>query len=254
MLASILPNEPFVFFLIFARIGGALMVMPAFGERQVPARMRLMLALVITLVVSPVLMDTLPGAPESPWALFILLGGEIVVGLFMGTLARLLISALSVAGQAISFQMSLANAFFADPAFSQQSSLPANFLMTLALLLIFVTNLHHMLLRAVINSYGLFVPGAALPVEDFAGAIVDMIAESFLLALQLASPFLVVGLLLYLGLGLLGRLMPQVQVFFVAMPLQIALGLTVMAITVSVLVLWFLDRFQELYFGLFVVG
>jgi flagellar biosynthetic protein FliR len=117
----------------------------------------------------------------------------------------------------------------------------------LGVFLIFASNLHHLMLMAVIDSYSLFVPGAPLPVGDFSDVAARIASKSFLLAMQISAPFIVMGMLFYLGMGLLARLMPQVQIFFIAMPVQIFLGFTVMAMTLSASMMWFLGAFQNTF-------
>jgi len=254
MLDVLVPETVFAFLLLFARIGAALMLLPGFGELYVAPRIRLLLALAITLVLMPVLSGGLPGLPGDPASLLLLLGGEIAVGVFLGVLAQIILSALHTAGMIVAFQSGFANALAFDPNTNQQGSLAGLFLGTTALLLLFVAGGHHLMLRAVADSYGLFVPGDPLPVGDFSMAVTDVVARSFALALQIAAPFIVVGLLFYLGLGLLARLMPQVQVFFIAMPLQILLGLFLLALTVSALMMWFMTRFRDLFGAFLATG
>ena len=136
MLGQLIAAELFAPLLIFARVGSALMLLPAIGDSVVPARYRLMLALLISLLVSPVLSPGLPVLPDDPIALTLLVLGEILVGVFLGLVARLVLTAVDVAGMVISFNLSLANAFVFNPAMTAQSSLIGTFLTTVAVLLI----------------------------------------------------------------------------------------------------------------------
>jgi flagellar biosynthetic protein FliR len=253
MLEQLLPNDVFSVILVFARMGGALMLLPGFGEVFVPSRVRLLLALAVTVVVTPLVTPSLPSAPDGPLAMFVALGGEIAVGLFLGSLARMMVAALHMAGVIAGFQASLSNAQLFDPVSSEQGSLLGSLLHVLGVFVIFAADMHHMMLGALVDSYGLFVPGAPLPVGDFSAAAVRVIGTSFALAMQIAAPFIVAGMLFYLALGLLARLMPQVQVFFIAMPVQIALGFLVLALTLSAGMMWFLGAFQDTFQGLLVV-
>lgn len=245
MLNEILTTDAFAVGLVFARLGSAVMLMPGFAESYVSARIRLMIALALTIVVTPVVSVHLPPMPTNLISAAILVGGEIVIGIFMGSLMRLMVSALHVAGVIIGFQTSLSNATFFDPSSSQQGALIAAFFNILGVFMIFVTDLHHLMLMAVADSYTLFKPGGTLQFGDFSQTIVRLLSESFALGLQLAAPFIVVGTVFYAGLGLLGRLMPQVQVFFIAVPLQIMIAFVVMAMTLSVSMFWFLARFED---------
>jgi flagellar biosynthetic protein FliR len=245
MLEQIIPQNLFAFFLVFARIGSVLLLMPGFGEAFVPARMRLIIALAVSLVVLPIVSRVLPPTPTTPIGLFILLGNEIVAGLFIGAAARTMMAALQAAGMVAAYQSSLANALVADPASQQQGALAGSFLSVTALLLIFVTNLHHVMLAAIVDSYGVFVPGQPLPIGDLSAATARVVGRSFLLAVQVSAPFIVVGLLFSAGVGLLNRLMPQVQMFFIIMPLQVFLGILLLMITASSILLWFMSAFGE---------
>ncbi len=249
MLQGILQADLFAFFLVFARVGSAVMLIPGFGETFVPPRMRLMIALGISLVVAPVVAPALPSLPGDAVTMFLMLGGEIVVGLFLGSVARFLFSALQTAGMIIAYQTGLANALVADPTTSAtavaQGAIFGAFLGIVGVVVIFESGLHQLILGAVVDSYGVFVPGDLPPLADFSNAAARVVADSFELAMRMAAPLIVVALVFYLGIGLLGRLMPQMQVFFVALPLQIALGLLVLALSVGAAMVFFLGAYGE---------
>ncbi len=250
MLAGLLSANVFAFFLVFARIGTAFMLLPGFGDAYVGRRVRLMMALAVAAALTPVVSDTMPGLPDQPLHLFFLLAGEIIVGAFLGTAANLLAQSLQIAGMMISYQAGLANATLFNPLMAQQSSLIGTFLSIVGTILLFATNLHHLLLQALVDSYELFVPGVLMPVGDFSQVIARLVADAFKLAFQLATPFFVFGILFYVGLGLLARLMPQMQVFFIALPLQIILTLLLLTISVSAMMLWYLDNFEATFVGI----
>lgn len=245
MLAGLLTAEIFAVLLIFVRVGAAMMLLPGFGESYVAPRVRLLLALLLAVLLAPVISPDLPALPDSPWLLGVLVLGEVVVGVFLGTLARLFMSALTTGGMMIASSSALANAMVNDPSAAQQGSIAGSFLSIVALLTIFALDLHHLMLRAVVESYGLFVPGQALPLGDFSDVIARIVAKTFLLSFQIAMPFVAVATIFYLGIGLLSRLMPQVQIFFIAMPLQIAAGLVVMSLALPAIILWFTGSLES---------
>ncbi len=244
MLEQILPAEIFAILLIFVRVGGATMLLPGYGEPFVSPRLRLLFALMVSMVVAPVLSETLPKMPDSAPLLALLILGEVVIGVFIGTIARMFLAALTTAGMLIGYMSSMANALTNDPSAAQQGSIAGSFLTLVALLTIMTLDLHHLLLMAVVDSYDLFVPGQVPPIADFSEMVTRTMSETFLLSFQIAAPFVVVGLIFYLGLGLLGRLMPQMQVFFVAMPLQIMVGLGVLFIALPVTLRWFIESLE----------
>ncbi len=245
MLHQLLAVNTFAFILIFVRVGAVITVLPGFSAGYVSIRIRLLLALAISFLLTPVLAERLPGLPATPIALGLLLLAETLIGLFLGAIARIVVASLHVAGTFASYFASLTSALVNDPVTDQQSSTIAGFFGTVGVLLIFVADLHHLMLSAVVESYAVFVPGALPPIGDFADMIAQRVAASFALGLQMAAPFLIFGMAYYIGLGLLGRLMPQLQVFFIGIPLQISLQIWVMMLTLSGIMMVFLNRFSE---------
>ena len=244
MLEELLQLNLFAFFLIFARVGTAILLLPGFSATYVAARFRLVLGLTISFVLFPVLAASLPVPPKELSGLALMLGGEVVVGAFFGFILRILISALQTAGTIAALSSSMANALIQDPIAEQQSSTFSGFLLTIGVVLIFVSDLHHLMLRALVETYAIFEPGEPLPFGDFANAVGRQVADSFSLGLQMSAPFVVIGLTYYIGLGLLGRLMPQLPVFFFGLPVQITLQLFVFTITISGIMLAFIQNFD----------
>lgn len=240
---DMLPQTAFLFLLIFARVGTMAMALPGIGDRTVPPRIRLVFALALSLILYPLAESSMPQLPLGMAGLVAALAREIVIGAALGAAVRLIVSAIQLAGGAIAMQTGLAFAQSVDPQAGTQSTLFATFLSVLAVTLIFATDLHHLLLAAMHDSYVLIRPGAPLPVGDFSESAVSILAAAFRIALQLSAPFLVFGLVFYLGMGVLTRLIPQVQVFFIAMPANILLGFALLLLLLSTMMLWFLDYF-----------
>jgi flagellar biosynthetic protein FliR len=158
---------------------------------------------------------------------------ELMIGAVLGLTARLAISALQVAGFVIAQQLGLGFVTAVDPTQNQQGVLIGNFLSMLGITLIFATDLHHLIIAAMNDSYAIFRPGELPLVGDAANHITRVIATAFRIGIQLSAPFLVFGLLFNLGLGVLSRLMPQMQVFFIGLPLSILLGLLLMLLVIG---------------------
>lgn len=254
MLGSLLTEEAFAFALVFVRLGAALMLLPTIGESAVPARTRLHLALAFTVVLTPLLADSLPALPDNALELLALVLGEAAVGLFLGAGARIVMSALHVGGMVFSFQSSLAAAQIFDPNQAAQTSVAGNFLNLLAIVVIFVTDLHHLLLAGLVDSYALFPAGAPWPAADGANAVARLVADAFRIGVQIAAPVLVAGFLLYLGAGLLNRLMPQMMVFFVMLPIQITLAFAILTLSLAGALYLFADFFDQTWLFLTAPG
>lgn len=246
LLEEYLTGNVFALMLIFARIGTAFAILPGLSAPHVDARVRVGVAMGVSLAVLPILAPSLPAQPASATALTLLIAGEILIGGFLGAIGQVLLAALQTAGTLIAMFASLANAFIQDPISEQQSATVATFMTTTGLLLVFVTDLHHLMIWAVVDSYGLFTAGSLIAVGDVADLLAHRVDDSFAVGLQLSAPFLIVALTYYLGLGLISRLTPQMQaVFFAAMPLQIALQIAVLMITFSSIMMVFLAYFQD---------
>ncbi len=244
-MVDLLPTEIFAFLLVFSRLGAMFMLLPALGETAIPMRVRLVMALAVTFLIYTLVSASLPGIPASPLMLSLLIIIEIFIGIMIGTAIRLLLSALHTAGTIIAMQTGLAMAMAFDPAQGAQSALMSTFLTLMAVVLIFTTNMHYMMIAAMLDSYSLFPVGAEINTSDFAEIVIRTVANSFLIGIQIASPFIVYGLIFNVGLGIVARLMPQLQVFFIAMPLNILIGFMILAIVLPAGMMWFLQNMES---------
>ncbi|HVZ90093.1 MAG TPA: flagellar biosynthetic protein FliR [Rhizomicrobium sp.] len=236
-----------VYLLVFSRVGAMIMLMPAIGETGVPPMARLVLALAISLALAPTVSAAYPqAAPSTGLALGLLIAQETTAGVLVGAMARIIMSALQVAGTIIATQTGLAYAQTVDPTNpGAQSAIVGNFLSLLAVVLIFSFNLHHLAIGAVAGSYRLLPPGGALPSGDMAELAIRLVSGSFALGFQLAAPFLVFGFALSVGIGVLARLMPQLQIYFVAMPINILAGFLLLILLIGGMMTLFLDFFSS---------
>ncbi|WP_436637802.1 flagellar biosynthetic protein FliR [Microbaculum sp. FT89] len=242
MQIELLPGVAFVFMLIFARVGTMLMLMPALGESSFPARLRLVFALALALVLYPVVGPDYPPVPADFGTILRLLIIEFAIGFLIGLTTRFITFCLQVAGSTIAFQIGLGFAQNVDPTQGIQGALFASFLSMLGIALIFAADLHYLFLGAIRDSYVLFRPGAPLPVRDAALIALETFAGTFKVGVQMAAPFIAFGLIFYLGLGVLSRLMPQIQIFFVAMPANILIGFLLLALVLGSTMAWFLEH------------
>lgn len=245
MLDEFLAVNIFAFLIVFVRLGTAFMVAPGFGEGFITPRVRLSIALGVSFLVTQFVADKIPPEPGTPIELLMLISGEVLIGLIMGGVLRVALSSLHVAGTIIAQQSGLAAAQFFDPAQMTQGAITSTFLTMMALTMVFVTDLHYLFLQGTFASYTLFPVGGVPPLGDISMLVTDFVQGAFHLGFQIAAPFLVFGLTFYIGVGLINRLMPQVQIFFVAMPLQIALSFAILAITIGASMTWFLNYYEE---------
>jgi flagellar biosynthetic protein FliR len=241
-----LPATAYFYILIFARVGTILMLIPALGEMTIPANMRLAFALVVSLVLFPLIQPELPPLPSETLQVLVYLFHELAVGLILGSITRLITLAAAVAGSIIAFQTGLSGAQGADPINGgQQGALIGAFLSLLGVTLIFATDLHHVALLAIRDSYAIMPPTAPLMFGDAAQMAIQSAASAFVVGIQMSAPFIVLGLVFYLGMGLLARMMPQLQVFFVIMPGSIWVGLVLFALLLTMMMGWYLTHFEN---------
>jgi flagellar biosynthetic protein FliR len=239
-----LPAEVYGAGLVFCRVGALIMLLPGIGESNVPPRIRLSLALVLSLAFYPILRAGMPPIPGTVGDLAAQVIIEIAIGLAIGSLLRLFLGALAVAGETISLQTTLSFAQTANPQQAQPTTTVATFLSLLGLSLVFATDLHQMFIAAIVKSYSLFPMGRGFSVTDFGQLAIQTVGQTFSLGIQLAAPVIVFSLVFNIAAGFIGRAMPQFQIFFVATPLSVLLGLSIMAMSLGVFGLVWVDRFR----------
>ena len=234
-LLAALPAWAFAFVLVLCRCGAAVMVLPGFAEAEVPPTIRVGLALSITLLLLPPVFATLPPEPPDPMQLLALLAGEILIGVTLGFLARLLVLALPIAGQLMSYMMGLANVLQPDPVLGAQAT-PVSRMFGLAGPVLFMAGgLYAGPLSALAGSYQMFAAGAGPMVADGPLSVVTGVSGCFLLAMRLAAPFLLAGTVWQVALALFARLVPQLQIHALAMPGQILGGLALLGLLAAAL-------------------
>ncbi len=246
MLSNVLASEAYGFILVSIRLTALVMFVPIFGDRSIPSRSRAAFGLSVSFVVYSVLRDQLPPMPASLFELISLFLREFLIGATLGLMMRFLMSAMHTAGTVISFQTGLAAARAFDPAQGQQSAVVAAMLNLIAITLILVTDLHHLMIQGMAHSFYKFPIGEKLLVADFALMATQLLSSSFLLGFQIAAPFIVYGMIYNLGLGLLARMVPGFQVFFIGMPINIFMGFTLFSLLLGSIMTLFLGRFEEL--------
>lgn len=241
---DLLPADIVTFLLVLSRVGAMVMTLPALGEMMIPARARLMLALGLTLVLTPLIGHLYPSTAKAvPVLLATIIISEIIIGLAIGLLLRMVMGAVQVAGNVIATQTGLAFAQGVDPTQGAQGALVSMFLSLLATTLIFVTNLHHLLIGGIVHSFTLFPPGHFPAATDFVTLALDIMTGMYMVGIQMSAPFIVFGLVTYGGAGVVARMMPQLQIFFLVTPLNIMAGFVILGLSLSTMMMWFLDFF-----------
>ncbi len=232
---TILPEFAAAFALVMARVGTLVMLMPGIGDRSIPARSRLAFAVLLSLLLLPIVRPALPPLTGGIEILVKLMIMELLVGFMIGTSVRITLMAMQLAGTIIAQQMALSFSSTVDPTAGVQNPTIATFLVLVATAMIFALDLHHLAIRGMHDSYALLAPGAVPPVGDAAQLVVQTFTTAFKVGTQISAPFLVFAIVFNVGLGVLSRLMPQLQIFFLAMPAAIIIGTLILILSIGVM-------------------
>lgn len=227
-----LPAQLSGFLIVFARLGAVLMVLPVFSEDAVPGRIRLLIALAISFALFGLLSPKVP-AVDNDIQLGALALTEMLTGLALGTIVRIMFMATTIAGSIISLQTGLTSAVMPDAGLGGQLPVMAKLVSVAAAVVCFALGIHHLWIAAMLNSYQAFPIGGLPPAADFAQLAIATIARAMELGIALAAPLIVYGIVFNVALGLAARLAPAIQVFFITQPLNILLGLTLFAATLG---------------------
>ncbi len=232
--------------LIFLRLASIVMLLPGIGDQAVPPRVRLGFAFLLALVVAPVVRGTLPAMPASMSALTGQVLHEVLIGLMLGTLMRALLFTLVTTGEILSLQTTLSFSQTANPAQAQPSTSLGTFMAMLGLVLIYATNLHHLFIRGMVDSFQVFPATKPVMLGDALTLMVRTTTQAMTLALQMAAPVIVFSTVFNIAVGFVGRMMPAFPVFFAATPLSVLLGLSLMALGLGASGMVFIDHYQDM--------
>lgn len=232
-------NELWSFLFVLVRTAGILSVIPIIGSGMVPLRVKAGIAFAVAMVFAPIV--TVQFRPDwlQPMHLTMGLAMELMIGLVLGFATRLLISAVEFAGSMIGIQLGLSVAVQLDPVNQVEVPVLGSFLAILMSLLYFVVDGHHLLLFALGASFSLIPPFGAHVSRAILSDQVIVLHDMFVLALKLALPVMASTFFVYVVLGILGRVMPQMNVLFTGFPLTIGLGLLVLGFSLPLFSLLF---------------
>ncbi len=241
------PQAVLATFLIFCRIGACLMMMPGFGTPRVPTRVRLFLVLTVTLALAPLLVPTVQAATpnDSPVAVFGLIASESLIGAIIGLMGRMFFLALQFGGTSIAMLIGLSGTPDAHIEEDEPTSGVTSLLTFTATVLIFLTDLHWEMLRALVDSYATVPVSKQLAANFGLIRIVDALTDGFLLSLRISAPFIVYSLMINLMFGILGKLTPQIPVYFISIPFVLAGGGLILYFTSTEILQIFIGGFSE---------
>lgn len=244
---QLMQSQTGFFLLTFARITGIFSTAPIFGSRNVPVIVKAGLSFALAYILFPLVFNASVTLPDSFFGYFLLVAGELLIGLIIGFAASLVFAAVQMSGQILDMQIGFGVVNVLDPQSGQQLPLVGNFKYILALLVFLATNSHHMLLAALFSSFKL-IPVTGLMIQaNVAEVIVDMVGGIFVIAMKISFPVLLSILLTDVALGILARTMPQMNIFVVGIPSKIIVGLFVLSLALPFYIMFLEVIFSGMY-------
>lgn len=235
-----------LFLFVFVRVGAIIIFTPVLGSASVPAMSKVGLILFTSVAIFPVV-SSLPG-PFSKGTLDfgVHLLSEITIGLTIAFAARLVFMAVQVAGTVVDFQMGFGVVNVIDPQTQSQVSVTAQFQNILAILLFLAVDAHHFFLHAIVESFDLIDPNRFAFSPSVMAYLMELFVHAFVVAIKIAAPAMAVLFFISISMGLIARTVPQMNVFIVAFPLQIGMGLLMVGLTMAFFTMIVKQEFLDL--------
>ena len=230
-----------IFALAFARVGASMALLPGLGEAVAPASVRIGLAVSITLLLMPELVGPAFLVQVKGLNMMLMVTSEVVTGLWFGWIARIIVLALPIAAQYIGFLVGLSSVLQPDSELGSQSTALGKLFELAAPLMMLLFGLYTLPLTALNGLFQLIPLGQLLPAADTTQSAMNAVITALNLALQLASPFVVIGIVWHLAMGQIARMASRMQIYFVSTPGQIVFGLVLLMLTASAIIMAWQD-------------
>jgi flagellar biosynthesis protein FliR len=241
------PEQLDAFVLVLLRVSAIIVTIPVISEATVPVRIKAGLSIIITVIVFPMVIAQIPTTGKIHIIqLIIFMLGEVMIGLTIGFVARLVFAGIRMAGDIIGFQMGFSVANVIDPLSSQMVSIITELQYLIAMLLFLTVNAHHLFFQAIVQSYAVITPLSFHLSGQLIQVIFDVSKDIFVIALKIAAPIMAVMIFTNVALGVVARTVPQMNIFIVGFPLQISLGLIFLGLTAPL----FVNITQSIFRGL----
>lgn len=236
------------FLLVLTRTSGIFLISPFFGSMNVPVQLRVAVAIVLAFVIVPVIVEkTVVTAPENLW----MFGGavlqELFIGFLIGFIAYVAFAAIQMAGKIMDMQVGFSVAQVMDPTSGQQQPLIGSFLYNLAIIYFLVVNGHHVIITALFESFNRIPIDGMIWNDTLSSFIGDLTAGVFLVGMKIAMPVTFAILITNVGMGILARTMPQMNIFVVGIPMHLMIGTFMLAMLLPFFFLFLDSVFSDMY-------
>ena len=234
------------FLFVFFRVGALILFVPILGSRQIPPVLKIGFIFFIAIVTFPLVKDQPLPEPRGVVELAIFLIMDVTIGLAIAYIARLIFAAVQVAGTVVDFQMGFGVVNVIDPQTETQVSVTAQFHNILAVLIFLATDAHHFIIQAIVDSFFILNPAEISFASITPEYMLYLFSGTFTTAIKIAAPIMAILFFLSVGLGLVARTVPQMNVFIVGFPLQIGVGLLMVGLSISFFSILVQDQMYQL--------
>lgn len=235
-------------FAAFCRIGACMMALPGFSSARLPMTVRLFVSVAVSMAILPVMWDVIyPRISVSQPAYISLLVTETLIGTMYGLIARFFVLGLQFAGTVLSMSIGFNGPGAADVIEDTPENQLTNLISFGGLLLLFMMDFHHVVFRALVDSYTVMPLGGIPQSQKMLITLTDTLVTTFKLMLRLASPFIIFGLMFNFSIGLINKLAPQIPIFFISTPYLLMGGLFLVYLSIAAMVRQFADFFPAIF-------
>ncbi len=245
---DVLQGQVAAFLLVLTRMSGIFFISPFFGSMNVPIQLRAGAAVAMTILIFPVIVsEQVVTAPETILMFTGTIAQELFVGWLIGFVAFVALSAINMSGKIMDMQVGFSVANVMDPTSGQQAPLIGSFLYNLSVIYFLVVNGHHMIIAAVVESFRRVPLDSVVWNPALANYVGDITAAVFLTGMKIAMPVTFAILITNVGMGILARTMPQMNIFVVGIPMHLMIGIFMLAMLLPFYVLFLDVMFNEMY-------
>ncbi|HNY65721.1 MAG TPA: flagellar biosynthetic protein FliR [Deltaproteobacteria bacterium] len=228
-------KDSLTFLFIFVRVGIVFALIPLFGAEVLPRKVTAIIAFFLSLVLLPVAPPAGVSFNMNVLTLIVLILHELLVGLTLGLAVNVIFAGVQIAGELIGYQMGFSIVNVVDPITGVDAPITANLLYILAFLVFLSLGGHHMLIRAMVDSFTVLPVQAAFPRQAFVAAIMTYMAQAFIIGIKVAAPVICTLLLVNVAFAIMSRAIPQMNVFIMAFPVTIGIGLMFMIVVIKMM-------------------
>lgn len=233
---GVLLNGIDVFLLVFVRMTGLFVISPIFGRRNIPTYIKAGFAFLTALIlINTIKLDKLDFY-NNMYEYTFLVFKEFIIGIILGYVSYLIFTAIFIAGQLIDMQVGFGMVNVVDPVSNIQISITSNFYFIISMLVLLAVNGHHIIIKALFDSFKYIPVGGAVFNEVLLNDIVRVFGYVFLVSFKISAPVVAAILITDIALGVISKSIPQLNVFAVGIPAKIILGVLVMVVTVPVFI------------------